>query len=211
MMATQCRNFTQALLNVSVADIYEAQNSQGALPAGIIPVNSIQNLAGTAYTVFCPEGNNLALHKAIYKANPSDILIVATDGARDHAYFGELLARAALQRALSGIVIEGCVRDVSALGDLPLPVFTFGSSVTGPTKISSTPPSAGNPITIGQTIIETGDYLRGDADGVVSVKKEHAVKVVDLAQARMAREMEIVASLESAKTPLYSLIGLEVD
>lgn len=124
-------------------------------------------LAGPALTVQTAPGDNLAVHRALELARPGDILVIDADGCTTRAVAGEIVARYAVHRGVAGIVLDGVVRDGVAIAALPLPVWCRGTSPQGPTRQG--PGSVGLPISIGGSPVAPGDYIVGDADGLVVV------------------------------------------
>lgn len=116
------------------ATLHESFGQKGALPACIKPIVGHVRVCGPAVTVQCPPGDNLWLHRAIYVAEPGDVLVVQVGEHYECGYWGEIMAHAALARRLGGLVINGCVRDGSQLAQLAFPVFARGLCIRGTQK-----------------------------------------------------------------------------
>jgi regulator of RNase E activity RraA len=132
-------------------------------------------LCGIAITVNARPADNLMVHKALELARPGDVLVVSTNGNTTSAVFGELMGRAALAAQLGGLVVDGAVRDVDALTELGLPVFSRtvcggGCDKDGPGEINV-------PVSCGGTVVHPGDIVVGDSDGVTVVPREDAEEV----------------------------------
>ncbi|HWK34803.1 RraA family protein, partial [Sphingomonas sp.] len=117
----------------STATLHEAGGRIGALPPAIKPHAANVTLAGRAYPVMSPGGDNLWLHHAIYHAAPGDILVVAT-GDHGFGYWGEVMAVAAQARGIAGLVIDGGVRDSQPMLALGFPVFSTAACIQGTGK-----------------------------------------------------------------------------
>jgi 4-hydroxy-4-methyl-2-oxoglutarate aldolase len=128
------REVTAAAAAFPTATLHEAAGKIGALPHAIKPVSNSFRLSGPALTVHSPGGDNLWLHRALYVAQPGDVLVVNVSGAYDHGYWGEIMSTAAKHRGLAGLVIDGCVRDGVLLETIGFPVFARGLCIRGTGK-----------------------------------------------------------------------------
>jgi 4-hydroxy-4-methyl-2-oxoglutarate aldolase len=163
-------------------------------------------ICGPAVTVQSPGGDNLWLHRAIYTAQPGDVLVVHTAGRHAHGYWGEIMSTAAMSRGLGGLVIDGCVRDVATLTGHRFPVFSSGVALRGATK--ELPGATGGSATVGDVVVQTGDWLVGDPDGVTVVPAAQLDEVLDAGQARAEREQALFDALRDGKTTV-ELLGLD--
>ena len=164
-------------------------------------------LAAPVYTVVCAAYDNLAVHAAITHAPAGWVLGVSVGDGRDGAYWGEILTVAGLAARLSGLVIDGSVRDSSAIAARGFPVFATGLALRGPSK--SGPGSAGGFAAIGDVVVQTGDWLIGDADGVVAVASGEVDAVLAAAERRAIREQDLIKGLHSGRTTV-ELLELDV-
>jgi 4-hydroxy-4-methyl-2-oxoglutarate aldolase len=185
---------------LSAASLHEAQDRTGALPPAIKPLNPAMRLAGPAFTLACPEGHNLNIHRAIPLARPGDILVIAADAGVRFGYWGDILSNAAKVRGLGGLLIDGGVRDADALERVGLPIFCRGLSIAGTGKAEGG--SIGRALQIGEVTILPGDFIIGDRDGAVVVPGHDLARVVQLAEAREAKEAAIVERLWAGETTL---------
>jgi 4-hydroxy-4-methyl-2-oxoglutarate aldolase len=190
------------------ATLHEAGGRIGALPGAIKPVATGMALCGPAVTVHSPAGDNLWIHRALYVAGPGDILVVFASQGYDWGYWGEILSTAALARNLGGLVIDACVRDAVLLAEMGFPVFARGLNIRGTGKDLGARGWINAPITIGDTVIEAGDLIVGDSDGVVSIPRAQAADVVAASHAREAKEALIMERLRAGETSL-SIYGWE--
>ena len=119
---------------LGAATLHEAAGRIGALPSAIKPVAPDMRVAGPAFTVHIPAGDNLWIHRALYEAAPGDVLVVSTSGGIEWGYWGDILNTAAIAQGLGGLVIDGGVRDVAGLSTMSLPVFSNGICLRGTIK-----------------------------------------------------------------------------
>ena len=125
-------------------------------------------LAAPAYPVRCTPGDNLAIHVGVARAPAGAALVVDVGDERELGYWGEVLTTAAESRGVAGLVIDGCVHDVAALAAHEFPVFSTGLALPGATK-NRAGAIGGSGVTVGEVAVELGDWVVGDADGVVVV------------------------------------------
>ncbi|MCR6645394.1 MAG: RraA family protein [Terricaulis sp.] len=151
------------------ATLHEAAGRIGALPGALQAIDPSFGVAGRAFTIHGPGGDNLWIHRALYLAQPGDILVVCTSGGHEFGYWGEILNEAAIARGLGGLVIDGGVRDVAALRRASFPVFARGHCIRGTGKDHGAIAWLNKPIQIGDVVIASGDLIVGDVDGVVAI------------------------------------------
>jgi 4-hydroxy-4-methyl-2-oxoglutarate aldolase len=189
------------------ATLHEAAGRMGALPARLRPAFAGAALAGRAYPVYCPAGDNLWIHRALYQAEPGDVLVIATSAPDEYGYWGEILSEAAVARGLAGLVIDGGVRDTAHLGRVGFPVFSSSVCIRGTIKDPQGRGVIGEPVVVGEVTVNRGDLVVGDGDGVVAIPEHLAGEVLASSAAREARERDIIAQLRAGKTTLelYSL------
>lgn len=184
------------------ATLHEAFGKRGNLPSAIKPVAPGFRLCGPAVTVHGPGGDNLWIHRAIYAAQPGDVLVVCTNGVFEHGYWGEIMSAAAMARGLGGLVIDGCVRDGELLYEFGFPVFSRGLCIRGTGKDFGAIGWINQPVLIGDVCITAGDLIVGDADGVVAIPADLVAQVVERAERREADEAAIVERLRAGETTL---------
>lgn len=193
---------------LSSATLHEAAGRIGALPSEIKPLRDDWVLCGPVYTVRAPAGDNLWLHRAIYAAAPGDILLVHCSDGYEHGYWGEVMTTAALARGLAGLVIDGGVRDVKLLRELPFPVFSRRIAIRGTGKDFGARGWLGAPATFDDVVVNSGDLLFGDVDGVVVIPSQDVRKTIDASIAREEHEQVIMQRLRDGETSL-SIYGWE--
>ena len=173
---------------LGAATLHEAAGRTGALPASIKPVDPRMRLCGPAFTVHCPPFSNLQIHHALYQAQPGDILVVHVSGGVEAGYWGDILNEAAMARGLGGLVIDGGVRDTAGLAGMALPVFSNGVCIRGTGKDYEAVAWLQEAVRIGDVIIQPGDLVMGDRDGVVVVPAAQVTQVIAAGEAREADE-----------------------
>jgi 4-hydroxy-4-methyl-2-oxoglutarate aldolase len=195
------------LSGLSAATVHEANGGNGALPSAIKPVDKSFRICGPAFTVDCPAGDNLWLHRAVYAAVRGDILVADVRGHTEAGYWGEILSHAALARGLGGLVISGGVRDTEEISALSFPVFAAAICIRGTTKDPNGDGHLREDIRLGHAAVRTGDVVVGDADGVVIVPADQAQAVAMRARARVTAEHQMVERLGRGDSTL-DILGL---
>lgn len=143
-------------------------------------------LAGPAFTVRTPPGDNLMLHKALDMAEPGDVIVHDAGGALTNALTGELMVAHAQERGIAGIVVNGAIRDRDVLYEMNFPVFARGICHRGPYK--NGPGEIGFNIAIDGMTVSPGDLILGDGDGLLAISKDAAVDILERATAKSAAE-----------------------
>jgi regulator of RNase E activity RraA len=154
-------------------------------------------MVGTAFTVLTRPGDNLMVHKAIDIAAPGDVIVVDAGGALDQAIVGELMASWAARRGLAGFVIDGAIRDSEALSEGDFPVFAAGVTHRGPWKDG--PGEINVPVSIDGMVVNPGDLVAGDPDGVVAISPADAEHVIAAAEAQFKKEQAAMSAIASGK------------
>ena len=152
-----------------------------AVDASIFPLNPNAKILGTAFTVNAPAGDNLLFHKALDMAQPGDVIVLANKGSMSRSLCGEIMSNYAKSRGLAGIIIDGCVRDSAALREMDFPVYAKGVTPNGPYK--NGPGEMNFPVSFAGIIINPGDIIVGDADGLLVVRPEDAEEIAKKAKA----------------------------
>lgn len=193
---------------ISTATLHEAAGKIGNLPSAIKPLSPELTVCGRALTVLSPPRDNLWLHRAIYEAEPGDVLVVDTGGFTEAGYWGEIMAFAAQQRGIAGLVIDGGVRDRAQMIAMGFPVFSAAVCIRGTGKDRNAYGAINKPIRIGDTVIFPGDLIVGDGDGVMAAPAGKAADIVTLSRQRDAEEIKIKERLLKGESTLR-IYGLE--
>jgi 4-hydroxy-4-methyl-2-oxoglutarate aldolase len=191
-----------AAARLPTATLHEAGRKIGALPSAIKSVAPGFRFAGSALTVHSPGGDNLWLHRALEVAQPGDVLVVFVQGAYEHGYWGEIMTTMAKVRGLAGLVIDGCVRDGVLLGEIGFPVFARGLCIRGTGKDFGAIGWINHPVMMGDVVVNAGDLVVGDFDGVVAIPQARAADVIAAAEKREAEEAAILRRLEARESTM---------
>ena len=165
---------------------------QGAA-AAIRPMHRGGRLVGTALTVRVAPGDNLMVHKAIDIAAPGDVIVVDAGGVVEQAIIGDIMTSHAAKRGVAGFVIDGAIRDADELRSRDFPVYARGVTHRGPYK--NGPGEIGVPVSIGGMVVNPGDIIVGDGDGVVAVPLADAEAVLAAAREQKKKEDATLAAI----------------
>ena len=168
------------------AILADVAGRRGTMHGRIAPIAPQMKMAGPAFTVEVRAGDNLMIHTAMTMAKPGDILVVDGKGDRTCALMGAIMINACKQLKLAGVVLDAAVRDTLELRELDFPVFSVGANPNGPTKF--VPGRINWPVSCGDVVVNPGDLIVGDADGVVVVEREKAASLLPLAAKKLADE-----------------------
>jgi 4-hydroxy-4-methyl-2-oxoglutarate aldolase len=188
----------ERLSEYSSATIHEAQGRLGALSSKIKPVDDTMSLCGPAFPVRCAPRDNLMLQVAIAHAQPGDVIVVSAGEYAEAGSFGDVLANACVAKGLGGLITDTGVRDTRELRELGFPVFSLSVSIKGTVKETVGPMA--EPVMIGGEIVRPGDVVRGDADGVVVVRREDLGEAVRRSQERVDAEAGYIAAYRAGKS-----------
>ena len=176
----------RVLGELGVATVHEAQGRAGLMRPYMRPIYSSAKLAATAVTVSCQPGDNLMIHAAVEVCQPGDVLVVAPTSESTDGMFGELLGVSCRAHGIVGLVVDAGVRDTADLTAMQFPVWAKCVSAQGTVKASAG--SVNVPIVCAGAIVNPGDVVVGDADGVVVVPRQTAAEIAKLGEQRRAKE-----------------------
>lgn len=208
------KEIVEAFRGQASATIHEASGRKGFVSSEVKPIAKEMKLCGPAFTVQCPPGDNMMLHKALERAQPGDIIVATVSGAPEYGYWGDLMATSALAKKIGGLVIDGCIRDSAEIIEKKFPIFSKGLCIRGTSK--GTLGLINYPIFFGGAVVNPGDLIVGDDDGLVVVKRGECEEVLQKTISRVNKEIEKAKALSTGISsveynkfgPLFEAAGL---
>lgn len=186
----------QALQGLPTSVIGDVMGGRLIGTTALRPVNrSPVSVCGNAFTVRVRAGDNLMIHKALESLEPGDVLVVDGEGDVSRALVGEIMMTTARMRGAVAFVMDGAIRDVDAFEEHRFPCWARGVSLRGPYKDG--PGSINVTITVGSMLVNPGDVVIGDSDGIVVVPAGLASEVAAKAREKVRQEQEIIAAIRA--------------
>lgn len=180
------------------AILADVADRRGALHGRIAALRPQMKVAGPAFTVEVRAGDNLMIHAAMSLAKPGDVLVIDGKGDLTAALMGAIMINACKKLGIAGVVIDGAIRDTLELEALDFPVFSVGSNPNGPTK--QVGGRIGHPVSVGDVSVNPGDFVIGDADGVVVVERDKIESLLPLAKEKVEAEEKRISSIKEGNT-----------
>ena len=195
------KELVEKFRGIPSSNINDEMNRLYCMSASISPLNKVESMVGTAFTVKAPIGDNLMLHRALDMAQPGDIIVVDGAGAVDRSLAGEIMLTFAEKKGIAGVVVDGALRDLDGIHRCKMPVYAKAIPPQGPFK--NGPGEIGVPVSCGGIVVFPGDILVGDEDGIVVIRPEDAEDVLAAAQKKLASE--------TAKLTRYAAEGPDIE
>ena len=184
----------EAFRALPVANVSDCMSRMTAGGASLRPYHAKGVLAGPAFTVKTRPGDNLMIHKALHMAKPGDVIVVDAGGDVTNALIGELMVATAVKNGIAGFVMNGAIRDVDAMGAGSFPVYAAGVTHRGPYKDG--PGSINVPISLNGMVINPGDLILGDADGLLCVPIDEAQALLEATRRKQDAEKVTIREIE---------------
>jgi len=188
------KNLVEGFRGLPVANIADEMNRFFCVDARIKPYND-KPLLGPAFTVKTRTADNLMLHKALELAQPGDVIVVDAQGDLSNAITGEIMMTEAARNGVAGVVVDGAIRDSEALKELDMPVYAAGVTPKGPYKDG--PGEINVPVSCGGIVVNPGDIVVGDADGIVIISPQDAPTILEKAKAKLEKEQAILQKINA--------------
>lgn len=184
--------------------ISDALDGLNNLDATIKPLKEEYRVAGRAFTVKMPVGDNLVVLKAIREAQPGDVLVIDAKGDTYRAIAGDFILGLAQTLGIKGVIADGVIRDIVGAKELNYPVFCKGTTIAASGKAGEGAIKV--PISCGGVTIHPGDIIVGDADGVVAIPRALEEEVLEKALDKELKDQERAAKVSGKKEEVIAYL-----
>lgn len=196
--------------NYAIADLHEAlgpiQGRMSLMGPRMRPLLQGKRISGAAVTSYNFPGDNLMIHVALRVAQKGQILVLTNGGGSQGALWGDVACTFAVEKGIAGVVSDGAVRDIDALRELDFPVWAAAISPEHPEKRG--PGSVNVPIVVDGVLVEPGDVIVADGDGVLVIPQAQLRRAVEGARARATKETEIRKRIQAGEQ-LFDILGMQ--
>ena len=194
--------------NIPPAVASDCMNRCYVMSGRISPLSPGMKICGHARTITGMVGDNGPAHVAIGVAKPGEILVIDARGHVETAVWGGIMTRAAIERGITGVVIDGAIRDAEEIRELGFATFSAGICPAGPSKgfggiIDGAIACAGAPV-------KSGDIILGDDDGVAVVPLKRQADILEKSLARIKQEIQTTADIKNGALPAQQF-GLNIE
>ncbi len=186
-------NLLDLFKGIPVANIDDSMNRCAAADGEIRPFNK-NHILGPAFTVKVAEGDNLMFHKALTMAQKGDVIVIDAGGYKGRAICGALMISYAQSIGLGGVIVDGAVRDCEDLANMDIPVYARAVTPNGPYK--NGPGEIGFPVSFGGKVVNPGDIVVADGDGIVFINPDDAEEIAEKAKAVVEKEAKIMQGIK---------------
>ena len=166
-----------------------------------------RTMAGTAVTARSRGGDNLTYLRALEFCRPGDVLVIDGGGDLSNAGVGGILSFYAASIGVVGVVIDGAIRDVAEIRERDFPVYARGVTHRGPYKDG--PGEINVPISVGGMVVNPGDIVVGDQDGLLAIPQEGVGALIEKARAHLATEAETIRAMKEGRWSRAFIDALE--
>lgn len=194
----------------ALADLHESlgavQGRMCLMSARMRPLIAGQRISGAAVTSYNFPGDNLMIHVALNVAQRGQILVLTNGGGTQGALWGDVACTFAAHKGIAGVVADGPVRDIDALREMNFPVWATAISPSHPEKRG--PGSVNVPVVVDGVLVEPGDVIVADGDGVLVVPQAHLARTLEGARQRAAKEVAIRQRIKAGES-LFEILNMD--
>jgi 4-hydroxy-4-methyl-2-oxoglutarate aldolase len=196
--------------NYALADLHESlgavQGRMALMSSRMRPLLQGRRISGAAITSYNFPGDNLMIHVALNIAERGQILVLANGGGTQGALWGDVACTFASHKGIAGVVADGPVRDIDALREMNFPVWATSISPSHPEKRG--PGSVNVPIVVDGVLVEPGDVIVADGDGVLAIPQAHLARTIEGARQRAEREIAIRKRIKAGES-LFEILNMQ--
>ena len=194
----------------ALADLHESlgavQGRMALMSSRMRPLLQGRRISGAAVTSYNFPGDNLMIHVALNVAERGQILVLANGGGTQGALWGDVACTFAAHKGIAGVVADGPVRDIDALREMDFPVWATSISPSHSEKRG--PGSVNVPIVVDGVLVEPGDVIVADGDGVLAIPQAHLARTLEGARQRAEREVAIRKRIKAGES-LFQILNMQ--